>query len=152
MPAAVPRVFEKLYANIMQKGREYRIEAPDFRLGRRVANSAVRWKAYGEAGAAWLQTRWKIADQIVYSKIRDGIGGRIRAFISGGGPLARELAEFFWAVGVPVYQGYGLTETSPVLTVELSGSQQSGHRGTADRDVEVRIAEDGEILVHGRWS
>ena len=93
--------------------------------------------------------QWGIADRVVYSKIRDGVGGRMRAFISGGGPLSRELAEFFWAVGVPVYQGYGLTETSPVVSANYPGANKVGTVGQPIANVGVRIAEDGEIFVHG---
>ena len=73
----------------------------------------------------------------------------MRAFISGGGPLSPELAEFFWAVGVPVYQGYGLTETSPVVSANCPGANKVGTVGKPIADVSVRIAEDGEIFVHG---
>jgi long-chain acyl-CoA synthetase len=150
LAAAVPRVFEKLYANVMQKGHastgsKRRI----FDWAMRVAKEAVRWKAYGEEAPSWLRVRWKVADRIVYTKIREGIGGRFRAFISGGGPLARELAEFFWAVGVPVYQGYGLTETSPVVSANYPGANKVGTVGQPIEHVSVRIAEDGEILVQG---
>ena len=150
LAAAVPRVFEKLYANVLQKGRastgsKRRI----FDWAMRVAQESVRWRAYGEEASSWLRFRWKIADRIVYSKIRDGLGGRLRAFISGGGPLSRELAEFFWAVGVPVYQGYGLTESSPVVSANCPGANKVGTVGQPIENVSVRIAEDGEILVHG---
>ena len=148
--AAVPRVFEKLYANILQKGRESTgSKRRIFDWAIRVAKESVRWKAYGEDAPAWLHIRWMIADRIVYSKIREGIGGRFRAFISGGGPLARELAEFFWAVGVPIYQGYGLTETSPVVSANYPGANKVGTVGQPIENVSVRIAGDGEILVHG---
>jgi long-chain acyl-CoA synthetase len=150
LAAAVPRVFEKLYANVMQKGRAATgLKRRIFDWAMRVAKEAVRWKAYGEEAPFWLRLRWKIADRIVYSKIREGIGGRFRAFISGGGPLARELAEFFWAVGVPVYQGYGLTETSPVVSANYPGANKVGTVGQPIEHVSVRIAEDGEILVQG---
>ena len=150
LAAAVPRVFEKLYANIMQKGREATgSKRRIFDWAVRVARDSVRWKAYGEAARAGLRIRWRIADRIVYAKIRDGIGGRFRAFISGGGPLSRELAEFFWAVGVPVYQGYGLTETSPVVSANYPGANKVGTVGRPIENVSVRIAEDGEILVKG---
>jgi long-chain acyl-CoA synthetase len=150
LAAAVPRVFEKLYANILQKGRESTgTKRRIFDWAVRVAREAVRWKAYGEEAPSWLHVRWKIADRIVYSRIRDGIGGRFRAFISGGGPLSRELAEFFWAVGVPVYQGYGLTEASPVVSANYPGANRVGTVGQPIEHVNVRIAEDGEILVQG---
>src|ERR1700676_5045531 len=150
LSAAVPRVFEKLYANIIQKGHESTgLKRRIFDWATRVARDAVRWKAYGQEGPSWLHLRWKIADHIVFSKIRAGIGGGFRAFISGGGPLARELAEFFWTVGVPVYQGYGLTETSPVVSANYPGANKVGTVGKPIEHVSVRIAEDGEILVHG---
>jgi long-chain acyl-CoA synthetase len=150
LAAAVPRVFEKLYANIMQKGREATgSKRRIFEWAVRVARESVRWRVYGEEAPSWLHLRWKIADRIVYSKIREGIGGRFRAFISGGGPLSRELAEFFWAVGVPVYQGYGLTEASPVVSANHPGTNRVGTVGQPIENVSVRIAEDGEILVHG---
>jgi long-chain acyl-CoA synthetase len=150
LAAAVPRVFEKTYANIMQKGHEntgWKRRLFDWAV--RVARDSVRWKAYGEHAPFGLRLRWGIADRAVYSKIRDGVGGRLRAFISGGGPLSRELAEFFWAVGIPVYQGYGLTETSPVVSANYPGANKVGTVGRPITDVSVRIAEDGEIFVHG---
>jgi long-chain acyl-CoA synthetase len=150
LAAAVPRVFEKLYANILQKGHESTgLKRRIFDWAVRVARESVRWKAYGEEAPSWLHLRWKIADRIVYTKIRGGIGGRFRAFISGGGPLARELAELFWAVGVPVYQGYGLTETSPVVSANYPGANRVGTVGQPIEHVNVRLAEDGEILVQG---
>jgi long-chain acyl-CoA synthetase len=150
LAAAVPRVFEKLYANVMQKGHEatgLKRKIFDWAMG--VARKSVRWKAYGEDASYMLNFRWGLADRIVYSKIREGIGGHFRAFISGGGPLSREIAEFFWAVGVPVYQGYGLTETSPVVSANYPGINKVGSVGKPIENVHVRIAEDGEILVQG---
>ncbi|HVA93842.1 MAG TPA: long-chain fatty acid--CoA ligase [Candidatus Dormibacteraeota bacterium] len=150
LAAAVPRVFEKLYANIMQKGHENTgLKRALFDWAMRVARDAVRWRAYGERASAKLKVRWEIANRIVYSKIREGIGGSFRAFISGGGPLSPELAEFFWAVGVPVYQGYGLTESSPVVSANYPGQNKVGTVGRPITHVSVRIAGDGEIFVHG---
>jgi long-chain acyl-CoA synthetase len=150
LAAAVPRVFEKLYTNIQQKGHEATgMKRRLFDWAMRVARDSVRWKAYGENASYTMNFRWSWADRIVYSKIREGIGGRFRAFISGGGPLSREIAEFFWAVGVPVYQGYGLTETSPVVSANYPGTNKVGTVGKPIENVHVRIAEDGEILVQG---
>jgi long-chain acyl-CoA synthetase len=150
LAAAVPRVFEKLYANIMQKGHEATgTKRRIFDWAMRLARESVRWKAYGQSASTGLRLRWKIADRIVYAKIRAGTGGSFRAFISGGGPLSRDLAEFFWAVGVPVYQGYGLTETSPVVSANYPGRNKVGTVGRPIEHVSVRIAEDGEILVQG---
>jgi len=150
LSAAVPRVFEKLYANIMQKGHEntgLKRRLFDWAIG--VAQRSVKWRAYGERAPLNLRVLWNIADRVVYTKIRDGVGGRMRAFISGGGPLARQLAEFFWAVGIPVYQGYGLTETSPVVCANSPKANRVGSVGKPIRHVDVRLAEDGEIFVHG---
>jgi long-chain acyl-CoA synthetase len=150
LAAAVPRVFEKLYANIMQKGRENTgVKRRLFEWTIRVALDSVRWRAYGQHAPLGLRLRWKIADRVVYSKIRAGVGGRMRAFISGGGPLSRELAEFFWAVDVPVYQGYGLTEASPVVSANVPRANKVGTVGKPIANVDARIAEDGEIFVHG---
>ena len=150
LSAAVPRVFEKTFANIIQKGQantggKRRL----FDWAVRVARDSVPWKAYGKAAPLGLRVRWGIADRVVYSKIRAGVGGRMRAFISGGGPLSRELAEFFWSVGVPAYQGYGLTEASPVVSANCPGANKVGTVGRPIADVTVRIADDGEIFVHG---
>ena len=150
LAAAVPRVFEKTQANIMQKGNENTgLKRRLFDWAMNVALRSVRWRAYGEHAPVGLRFRWGIADRIVYSKIRAGVGGRMRAFISGGGPLSRELAEFFWSVGVPLYQGYGLTECSPVVSSNCPGANKVGTVGKPIANVEVRIADDGEIFVHG---
>jgi long-chain acyl-CoA synthetase len=134
----------------MQKGRANTgVKRGIFDWAMGVAQESVRWKAYGEKASAGVRWRSKIADRLVYAKIREGIGGRFRAFISGGGPLAREIAEFFWAVGVPVYQGYGLTETSPVVSANYPGKNKVGTVGRPIEHVSVRIADDGEILVQG---
>ena len=103
----------------------------------------------GKDASSGLKLRWSIADRLVYSKIRAGLGGRIRSFCSGGAPLAPELAEFFWALNVPVYQGYGLTETAPVLTSNVPAANKVGTVGRPIPQVELRIAEDGEILAKG---
>jgi long-chain acyl-CoA synthetase len=148
--AAVPRFFEKLYANIMEAGAKatgLRRRLFDWSVD--VARRAVPWKAYGRPVPASVKAQWWLADKLVYGKFRAGIGGRMRLFISGGGPLAPELAEFFNTVGVPVSQGYGLTETSPVISFSVKAPDHIGTSGHLIRDVEVRIADDGEILVRG---
>ncbi len=148
--AAVPRFYEKTYANIIEKGhRESGLRRKIFDGAMRVAAKAVPWRAYGK-GVPWtVKVQWRIADRLVYSKIRAGVGGRIRIFSSGGAPLAPELAEFFWSVGLPVYQGYGLTETSPVVTFSSPKTYRVGTVGRPIPNVQLRIADDGEILVKG---
>ena len=148
--AAVPRFFEKMYANIVEKGhREAGLKRAIFDWALGVAVKAAPWRVYGKAVSPGVKMKWRVADALVYSKIREGVGGRIRSFCSGGAPLAQELAEFFWSVGLPVYQGYGLTETSPIVAANLPGANKVGTVGRPIPHVEVRIAEDGEILVKG---
>jgi long-chain acyl-CoA synthetase len=148
--AAVPRFYEKTYANIIEKGhRETGLKRKVFDTAIRVAAEAVPWRAYGRNVSLGVRLRWGIADRLVYSRIRAGVGGRVRIFSSGGAPLAPELAEFFWSVGLPVYQGYGLTETSPVLTFNSPKLNKVGTVGRAIPNVQLRIADDGEILAKG---
>ena len=148
--AAVPRVFEKTYANIVEKGhQETGLKRKIFDWALRVATEAEPWRAYGKHVSAGVKLRWAIADWLVYSKIRAGIGGRMRVFYSGGAPLAVALAEFFWSVGVPIYQGYGLTESSPVISTNTPLENKVGTVGRPIRNCEVKIAEDGEILARG---
>ena len=148
--AAVPRFFEKLYATVMERGAQatgFRRKLFDWAIG--VAREAVPWRAYGKPVSAWTKLQWEIADRLVYKKFRAGVGGRIRIFISGGAPLAKELAEFITTVGMPISQGYGLTETSPVISNNIVAGNHIGTVGHPIRDVEVRIAADGEIVVRG---
>ncbi|MCL5288954.1 MAG: long-chain fatty acid--CoA ligase [Acidobacteria bacterium] len=148
--AAVPRVFEKVYANIKahEKAtsglrRKVDLWAED------VARRCVPWRAYGESVSPLLKLQWHVANRLVFSKIRRGIGGRVRAFISGAAPLSKELLEFFWSVDIRVYQGYGLTETSPIVSSSSPLANRVGASGKPIANVDVRIAEDGEILVKG---
>ena len=150
LAAAVPRFFEKIYANIIEKGRlESGLKRKIFDWSLKVAEQAVPWRAYGREPSFWTKQRWQIADKLVYSKIRAGLGGRIRYFFSGGAPLAKELAEFFWSVDLGIMQGYGLTETSPVIAANMPKKNKVGTVGLPISEVEVRIAADGEILVKG---
>ena len=148
--AVVPRFFEKLYANLLERGAQtkgLRRWLFDWSVG--VARRAVPWRAYGRPAPRSLKLAWRIANRLVYKKFRAGVGGRMRMFISGGAPLSRQLAEFFTAVDLPIYQGYGLTETSPVIATNLPGANRMGTVGQPIPDIEVRIADDGEILVRG---
>lgn len=148
--AAVPRFFEKIYANLMEKGHKATgLKRRLFDWSMRVVAKATPWRAYGKRASLGVKLEWHLADRLVYRKIRAALGGRIRAFISGGAPLSRDLTEFFAAVGVEIHQGYGLTETSPIISNNLPGSNRIGSVGRPIPNVEVRIAEDGEILVKG---
>jgi long-chain acyl-CoA synthetase len=147
--AAVPRVFEKIYTRILEQGsRKPGWERKIFSWSMRVASEAGMWRS-GEKGASiGCQTQWRIANRLVYRKIRAGTGGRLRLVCSGGAPLAKDLAEFFWGVGIPIYQGYGLTETSPILTSNYPRNRM-GSSGRPIPNVILHIAPDGEILAKG---
>jgi len=92
---------------------------------------------------------WQLANKLLYSKFREGIGGRVKLFISGGAPLGRELAEWYADMGVRIDEGYGLTETSPVIAVNTPKTHKLGTVGVPLSNLEVRIAPDGEVLVKG---
>jgi len=147
--AAVPRVFEKIYARLVEQGsRTTGIKRVLFTWAMKIAKRATPWRTTGGLASLALKLQWKIADALVYKKIRLGTGGRLRLICSGGAPLSKDLAEFFWTVGIPIYQGYGLTETSPIVSNNYPANR-IGSSGRPIEDVQVRIAEDGEILVKG---
>lgn len=147
--AAVPRVFEKIYARVVEQGSvRTGIQGKIFDWAMKVAGHSAFWRSGEGKASIGVKLEWRLADKLVYSKIRLGTGGRLRIVFSGGAPLAKELSEFFWAVGVPIYQGYGLTETSPVLTTNYPKNRM-GSSGRPIANVELRIAEDGEILAKG---
>jgi long-chain acyl-CoA synthetase len=140
--AGVPRFFEKVYARILSE------VARGPRIRRAIFEKAVRiGKEFVRTGRPSLAQR--AADRFVFRKIRERLGGRIRAFISGGAALEPEIAEFFHAIGMPIYEGYGLTETSPVITLNGPGATRLGTVGRPVGGLEMRIADDGEILVRG---
>lgn len=148
--AAVPRFFEKVYGNILTKGHaESGAKRRIFDWAIEVAEKSMLWRAYGKAASASLRFQWAIADKLVYSKIRAQLGGGAPRFASGGAPLAPELLEFYWSIGVKILQGYGLTETSPVVTSNTLANNKVGTVGRPIPHVTLKIAEDGEILVKG---
>jgi long-chain acyl-CoA synthetase len=149
--AAVPRLYEKMYAGIVERGhKESGIKRKIFDGALEVAAQSIGWKCRGERPAKGLEWKWRMADRIVFSKIRAGIGGKIHSLSSGGAPISRDLIEFFWSIGLPVYQGYGLTETSPVVSTNTPKANKIGTVGRPIAGVEVKIAPDGEILVKGK--
>jgi long-chain acyl-CoA synthetase len=140
-----PRVFEKIYARVLERGRAGgQVERRVFDWSMRVAAAAGR--SAGGPSASWS---WRLADRLVLSRVREGVGGRVRFFISGSAPLRKDLAEVFAGVGVPILEGYGLTETAPVVSVTPPGAIRAGTVGPPLSNVQVRIADDGEILVRG---
>jgi len=142
---AVPRVYEKIYAQAEQKAKGFPKRAIfDWALSVGEAN-----KPKILAGQTPNSASWKLANKLVFSKLRAGLGGRVETFISGGAPLGRELAEWYAAAGIRIHEGYGLTETSPVIAVNSPIHHRIGTVGRILPNIEVRIAEDGEILARG---
>ncbi len=147
--AAVPRFFEKIYARLVEQGSKTAgMKKILFDWAMSVAQRATPWRATGFPAGLALQAQWKLADKLVYKKIRLRTGGQLRIVSSGGAPLSKSLAEFFWTVGIPIYQGYGLTETSPIVSSNYPVNRM-GSSGKPIANVLVRAAEDGEILVKG---
>jgi long-chain acyl-CoA synthetase len=141
----VPRVYEKIHAQVDFKAKGFPkkwIYRWALSLGR-----AHRDEILADRRPSSLA--WKLANRLVYSKVRAGMGGRAELFISGGAPLGRELAEWYADIGIRIDEGYGLTETSPVIAVNSPKAHKLGTVGHPLSNVEVRIAEDGEILVRG---
>ena len=142
---SVPRVYEKIYAKTETKAHGFAKRA----IYRWALSVGRANKAAILAGEVPTTANWKLANQLVFSKIREGLGGHVETFISGGAPLGRELAEWFATVGIRIHEGYGLTETSPVIAVNTPINHRIGTVGKILPNLEVRIAEDGEILVRG---
>jgi long-chain acyl-CoA synthetase len=141
----VPRVYEKIYAKAEMSARGF----PKRAIYRWALSVGRANKAAILAGQTPTSPSWKLANKLVFSKIRAGGGGNVKTFISGGAPLGRELAEWYATVGIRIHEGYGLTETSPVIAVNTPINHRIGTVGKVLPNLEVRIAEDGEILVRG---
>jgi len=146
----VPRVYEKLHARILETART--AGGPKAAIFRWAVNAGlVRAKALLRGGSAGPVTSLKtaIGDRFVFSAIREKLGGRLRFVASGSAPLDASVMEFFHAIGIPIIEGYGLTETSPILTFNPLHALRVGTVGRAIPGVELRIADDGEILARG---
>lgn len=146
----VPRFFEKVHGKVMaavtassplrQKLFKWAFEAGTASMGHRLA---------GRPLPLALKIKHGLADALVFAKLRGRLGGRLKRFYSGAAPLAKHLAEFFYVLGIPIYEAYGLTETSPLISVNNPADFSFGTVGKVIQNVEVKIAPDGEILVRG---
>ena len=148
---SVPRIFEKAYAKIMSTVEQ---ASPTrqriFRWAERVGREAVQhWQA-GEPISFGLKLKYGLADRLVFSKLRAVFGGRVRYFITGAAPIAREILEFFWAAGFPVFEMYGMTESTVITHANVPGHVKLGSVGRPLSIVEDRIADDGEILIRSK--
>ena len=147
---SVPRIFEKVYSRIQgtrQSSGALQRAIFDWAIG--VGREKSKKLQRSESLSPWLSLKAWLADKLVFSKIKDSLGGRVKYMISGGAPLAREIQEFFHAAGVLILEGYGLTETTPILTANRPDKFRFGTVGPAVPGVTLKIAEDGEILAKG---
>jgi long-chain acyl-CoA synthetase len=145
--AAVPRVFEKVYNSAHHTAHSTR-KGPIFD---RAASVAVRWSKEHHRGNVrpWTAAEHALFERLVYGKLRHALGGGLRLAFSGGSPLGERLTHFFDGIGVRIFEGYGLTETSPTLTLNRPGSWRPGSVGQPLAGTTIRIAHDGEILAKG---
>jgi long-chain acyl-CoA synthetase len=141
----VPRVYEKIRRQVIGKTAGF----PKSAVYRWALAVGRAHRAETLVGIQPATLAWKIADRLLFSKVRAGMGGKAEEFISGGAPLGRELAEWFADIGIPIHEGYGLTETSPVIAVNTPAAHKLGTVGKPLANVEVRIADDGEVLARG---
>jgi len=147
---SVPRIFEKIYAGIRQtRGAASPVARRIFDWALAIGKKRAEYVNKGAPIPALISALDGIAHRLVFVKIHNLVGGRMRFFISGGAPLATEINEFFHAAGLPVLEGYGLTETTPILTCNRPGQTRIGSVGVPIEGVELRIATDGEILAKG---
>ena len=142
--STVPRLLEKVYDKIMEKGKALT------GVKRGIFFWSVALAEKYEMNNSWLYNfKLSIARKLVFKKWKEALGGEIIVIVSGGAALNPRLARIFWAAGMPVFEGYGLTETSPVITVNHFGGTMFGSVGEVIKGVEVKIAQDGEVLTRG---
>ncbi len=142
----VPRVFEKIHQEVERRAAQSPVKKPLLawasRLGMRFADAVYD----GRKPASIL---WKLANKLAYSKVQEAFGGRVRVFVSGGAPLGIDTARWFASVGIALWEGYGLTETSPVIAINSPLRHRMGSAGVPLANVELSLATDGELLVRG---
>ncbi|MDH4271739.1 MAG: long-chain fatty acid--CoA ligase [Candidatus Aminicenantes bacterium] len=147
---SVPRLFEKIYAKVMDSVLAgSTLKKKIFFWALKVGKEWGEKRLQRQPVPASLEQRRKIAHKLVFSKILEKTGGRVRFFVSGGAPLAKDIAEFFYALGIVVLEGYGLTESSPVIAANTFDHLKFGTVGQPIPGVEVKIGPDGEILAKG---
>ncbi len=150
MFASVPRIFEKIYTKIISEVEQGpALKRKIFYWALNVGRKWAKYNLAGKPAPFLLEIQRAIADKLVFSKVREALGGRLKFTASGGGPLSKELGEIFYAMGVKIIEGYGLTETSPVVTVNPPEKPRYGSIGKPIPGAQLKIADDGEILIKG---
>ena len=145
----VPRIYEKIYATAQANaaGSAFRKAVFNWCVG--VGRQASRLRRQGQPVPLGLRLKRRLAHRLVFSRLHEALGGRLRYFVSGGAPLARQVAEFFDGAGLPILEGYGMTEACPALAVNRHDNYRVGTVGLPSPGVEVRLDDDGEILARG---
>jgi len=147
---SVPRLYETMHDRVLravQAGSS--LKQKIFHWGVSVGSTVSSKIQHGEKPSAILKLKQSIADKLVFAKLKAATGGRLRFFVSGGAALPKSIAEFFHAAGILILEGYGLTETSPIISMNHPGKWKFGTVGAPIPDIEVKIAEDGEIITRG---
>ena len=147
---SVPRLFEKIHSRIYENvHHSSAFKRKLFHHAVEVGRQYVQKRYISKQPLGLLKTSYHFYDKLVFSKIRAKFGGRLRFFISGGAPLDKSINEFMWIIGIPVFEGYGLTETSPAITLSNHEQTRFGSVGTLLPHTEAKLADDGELLVRG---
>ncbi len=147
---SVPRLYEKIYGKALATASGAGFPKKNiFFWARDIAMRKARMKAVGQKPGAWFNVQSAVADKLVFGKLRAKLGGRIQIMISGGAPLNMKINQFFNGAGLIILEGYGLTETSPILTANTFENFRFGSVGKAIPQTEIKIAEDGEIIARG---
>lgn len=147
---SVPRLFEKIYSRIFENvHRMPAVKQKIFHWAIGVGKQYVESRYINKTSSSFLSFKYNIAERLVFDKLRDRFGGSMRLFCCGGAPLDKTINEFFWIIGIPILEGYGLTETSPAVCFNSFKQVRFGSVGTALENTEIKADADGELLIKG---